>query len=157
LKIKKIYANEQQLNMTDIVMTFCLHCKTDYTLLAREGIDHNCYNNSPIEFRNITGQSIQEHISRATALNLLGNRSTDHNNERQYEQFNGYEAWAHLDQRVIESGTAPIGDKAQIIILRKETKPGGIQPSPFTNDFISLPRRIVMAVLSFFNLEIKPR
>jgi len=126
-------------------------------MLARLGMEHDCHLPTTSEQRDITGREIQEHISRAMALNLLGNRSTDHHNERQYEHFNGYEAWAHLDQRVIENGRAPIGDRAQIFVLRKDTKTGGKQPSPFTEDFISLPRRIIMAVLSFFNLEIKPK
>ena len=157
MKIKKILANEQQLNTDDIMMTFCLNCKTDYTVLARLGRDHDCHLPYMAEHRDVSILDLKNLILTAIPLHLLGNRSTDHHNERQYEHYSDYELWSQLGIQVVDSAKAPIGDKAQIFILRKETKTGGIQPSPFTEDFISLPRRIVMAVLSFFNLEIKPK
>ena len=155
MKIKKILANELQLNINDIILTFCFNCKTDYTLLAQLGKEHDCHIPAMAEQRDISGQEIPNHISRAIPLHLLGNRSTDHHNERQYEHFSGYEAWAHLDKQVIENGMTPIGDKAQLLILRKETKTGGVQPSPFTEDFVSFPRKCLTSILSFFNLETK--
>ena len=159
LKIKKILANEQQLNTNDTMIALCLACTsgvTDYTELARLGIDHECYIPRMAEHREIPTKDLPRYIEAKLSANILGNRSTDHHNEAQYERtYPDYQLWGEAERQVINNGRSNISDRPQIYILRKPTQAGGNQPSPYTEDFVSLPKRMLRATLSFFNLQVK--
>jgi hypothetical protein len=159
LKIKKILANELQLNNTDTMLAFCLSCRTDYTFEAIEGVPHICFtNNFDDPKANIDINHIKDYINTQVALNLLGNRSTDKHNEAHYRRnYPDYQLWSEVGRQVIQNdnNSGDLSDKAQLIFLRKPTKAGGIQPSPFTEEFISLPKKILRNILSFLNLQVK--
>ena len=156
MKIKKILANDLQLNTQDTMLAICSRCKTDYTLLAREGIPHNCYAPHFAEVRDLPITDLPRYIERQLSLNLLGNRSTDHHNEDHYNRtYSDYQLWGEAERQVFTNSRNDISDAPQIYILRKPTCGGGVQQSPFTEDFVSLPKRMLRATLGFLNLQVK--
>lgn len=156
MKIKKILANDLQLNKEDTVLAICSHCFTDFTKLARLGINHDCYVSHPAEVRDLSIPDFPKYAETQLSLNLLGNRSTDHHNEDHYNRtYSDYQLWHETERQVFTNSRSDISDAPQIYILRKPTCGGGVQQSPFTEDFVSLPKRMLRATLGFLNLQVK--